>query len=80
MDNSKGSSMNGVVNYEGHKFNPWECSGWSRSDSVPGGIWYVKVGKSSENRDFTTRQDPIKPGGLWDQIQKAKLELAEAKT
>ena len=71
--------MKGIVNYEGHKFNPWHCCGWSYSGSVPGGIWYVIVGKYNEDKNFTTRNCPIKEGGLFDQIKKAKKELKEMK-
>lgn len=66
--------MKGVVNYEGHTFSPWECSGWICSGSVPGGIWHVRVGKDG---CFSTRNCPTKPGGLADQIIKAKKELDE---
>lgn len=70
--------MKGVVNYEGHTFSPWECSGWSYSGSISGGIWHVLIGKRDEvHRDFSTRNCPIKQGGLADQIDKAKKELDE---
>jgi len=58
------------VNYEGHIFNPCDCNGWSYSGR---GFWYVSIGKPEEDRCFTTKNNPIKPGGLADQIKEAKL-------
>jgi hypothetical protein len=64
--------INQIVNYEGHIFNAWECSGWNHSGE---GEWYVRIGtKDEEHRNFTTRTCPITPGGLFDKIAAAKLE------
>jgi len=57
------------VEYEGHIFDPYECAGWKNR----GLYWYISIGDSKDDRDFTTKRCPVTTkGGLNDLIKKAK--------
>ena len=56
------------VEYEGHIFDPWECSGWCNDHNG----WHVLIGKPDSGRNFLTKKCPLTPGGLADKINEAR--------